>query len=234
MLSCSQLTFLFSIWSPSSASVTAAQPDFPPTSQTITSKSPCWSIFLWFPPMSCVFPGFHPLPCTLLILYTILGWPHHHPDLFSSLSPCMLMVLPRSESTYKNSSGPQNPHRLRAMGHLHSDVPQALQICRWPQTYTPCLVDACYHSPNSLTPDPGDAARCALHPMIPLDLLWKRLNHDFHIATVKSLEGLLLGRHNLNMSWTEVYALVWVWVGSNPPDPTPPQPRDCKEKARAL
>lgn len=149
MLSCSQLTFPFSTWSPSSAPVTAAQPDFPPTSQTITSKSPCWSIFLWFPPTSCVFPGFQPLPCTLLILYTILGWPHHHLDLFSSLSPCMLMVLPRSESTYENSSGPQNPHRLRAMGHLHSDVPQGLQICRWPQIYTPCLMDACYHSPNS-------------------------------------------------------------------------------------
>lgn len=70
------------------------------------------------------------------------------------------------------------------MGHLHSDLPQALQICCWPQTNVPHLMDGHCHLPNSLNQNPGDAAGCDLHrAMTPLDLLWKRLTRDLHVAT---------------------------------------------------
>lgn len=79
--------------------------------------------------------------------------------------------------------GPRTPW-AEPVGHQYSEGPEALPICRWPQTHIPHLTGGHCHPPNSLRWNPGGAAWCALHsPRTLWDVLWKRPDHDLHVAT---------------------------------------------------
>lgn len=152
----------FSKFFPLSESVTGVHPGFLlPLSPRLLSllvgpfaliSSYIWVVSPWLPTPALLFSstrslgGQFPPPPSF-----------YPPGLFSSLSPCMLFIsipFPIIRSTKVGLTGPQSPRRQRLKGYLHSDLPQALRICWWPQTSVSPLMDGHGHPPKSLNQTP--------------------------------------------------------------------------------
>ena len=167
---------------------TAAHPGFPPTFESITSKSPCLSIyfdpllnlcfvFLWFPTYA---------PCSS-ILYMILG-DHFTPqsfypsDLFLPVFRCMLMAFPTTNLPKTSQLVPGSPtgQEYGASALRRPISPTDLVVAPRP-TFPVSWMGNC-HTPDSL--NHRHAAGCNLQCAVtPLELIWKRLTQGLPVAT---------------------------------------------------